>query len=190
MEITDDLLDQLEALRIKRVNDIVEKGVDFDLLGSEKTIRGIYDSKESTVTVSAFTPIRPGITIKSSKTGELYIAAISHKAGIDVAEVLPILGELEIMSVKSGSYHRSASIPVVSRKSESIGIPAHCTIPTGTVVRHSGQLMTVCSVKRDGAVSKLTLTPVPEQPKAPGLKYVQPPASSGPSTKGFATLRS
>lgn len=190
MEITDDLLDQLEALKTKRIQDIADNGIDFDLFGSEKTIKGIYDRQASTVTVSASTPIRPGITIKSSKTGELYLAAISHKAGVDVAEVLPVLGELEVMAVKSGSYHRSSSIPVVSRKSESIGIPAHCTIPSGTIVKHSGQLMSVTAAKRDGAVTLLKLSPVPAQPKAPGLKFAQPPASSGPITMGFRTLRS
>lgn len=190
MEITDDLLDQLEALKTKRISDIAEKGVDFDLLGSEKTIKGIYDTIASTVTVSASTPIRPGITIKSSKTGELYIAAISHKAGIDVAEVLPVLSEIQVMTVKNDGYMPAGSLPIVGYSADSINVPAHKTVAVGTVVQREGKLLRVSAVRRDGAVSKLTLMPVPEQPKAPGLKFVQPPEVRGPNIMGFATLRS
>lgn len=190
MKITEDILDALEELKTKRIAEISNNGIDFELFGSEKTLRGIYNDKASTVTLPASTPIRTGTTIKSSKTGELYVAAISHKAGIDVAEVLPVLGELEVMAVKSGSYHRSSSIPVVGRKSDTVSIPAYCSVPSSIIIKYAGQLMTVTAAKRDGAVTLLKLSPIPEQPKAPALKYQQPPTLRQPISTGFSSLRS
>lgn len=69
MQITEDFLDQLESLKLKRIEDINYNGIEFHIQGgTEATIKGCYDPDKSTVTFTSATVIRPGIVITSSKT--------------------------------------------------------------------------------------------------------------------------
>lgn len=187
MEINEDLLDQLESLKLKRIEDINYNGIEFHIQGgTEATIKGLFDQEKSTVTFTATTPVHSGIIINSTKTGNLYIAELERKAGITVASVLPVLREIETMTqTKTGAWTVSGSVMIVGFNPDSIAVPAHKTLPTGSVLRHNGQLLSVTSVRRDGAVTHLRLAPLPEPQKAPGLKYSKPPEFRQTPTTDF-----
>lgn len=161
--ITEDLLDQLYSLQQKRLADIHNNGELYHLNGMESTRRGLYDQQKSTVTFPAGVQFPTG-GILEGKTGALYIAAISHKAGVSVAEVLPVLGELDTMTAKGEGFIRSGSLPILSRANGTLAVPAYGAPQTGSVIKHAGQLLRVVSVCRSGAVTLLKLATLPPAP--------------------------
>lgn len=174
MIISEEMLDALHALQTKRISDIHATGERFHLNGMESTHQGLYDQQKSTVTFPAGVQFPTG-GILEGKSGALYIAAISHKAGISVAEVLPVLGELDTMTAKGEGFSKAGSLPILSRINGGLGVPANRAPLTGTVIKHGGQLLRVVSVCRSGAVTLLklaTLPPAPvlEQKTAAGLR--------------------
>lgn len=174
--INEDLLDQLHALQQKRLAEIHNNGELYHLDGMESTYRGLYDQQKSTVTFAAGVQFPTG-GILEGKSGALYIAAISHKAGISVAEVLPVLGQLDTMTAKGEAFARTGSLPILSRANCELGVPAYGAPLPGSVIKHGGVLLEVVSVRRNAAaaVSLLKLAtlpppPVLEQKTAAGLR--------------------
>lgn len=169
--ITEDMLDQLHALQQKRLNDIADNGQDFHLQNSNKTLTGLHDPAKGTVTFPAGTVLQSGNIIEG-KSGALYVAGLKTKAGIIVADVAPIIGELETMAAQAGgSYKRAGSVPVLSRGPGEIGTPCWGAPSIGSVVKSSGQLLRVAGVRRDGAVTVLQVQPLPAEkslPQRPG----------------------
>jgi hypothetical protein len=172
--VNEDLLDQLADLQRKRLTDIYDNGERFHLNGMEATLQGLHDNQKGTVTFAAGVNLPTG-GILAGKSGALYIAAITHKAGVSVADVLPILGEIDVMTTKGQGYSRSGSLPILSRSNGELGVPAYGAPLTGSVVKHGGQLLKVVSVCRSGATTLLKLAtlpppPVLEQKTAAGLR--------------------
>lgn len=164
--ITEDMLDALHDLQQKRLNDIHEHGQDFHLTTSEKSMKGLHDPAKGTVTFPAGTVLQSGNIIEG-KSGALYIAGLTSKAGVLVAEVLPILGELETMAAKSGSFTRAGSVPVLSRGPGEIGTPCWGAPSIGSVVKSGGMLLRVAGVRRNGPVTVLQVQPLPAEKSLP-----------------------
>lgn len=161
-------LDQLAELQAKRLNEINVNGLTFNLNGSEKSFRGLSDSA-NTIIFPPATPIHSGCTL-DSKTGSYYVASVQGKAGFVQALTLPIVGSIDTMSVKNGSYLRSGSMPILSRSADGVGVPAFGAPATGSTIKHNGQLLTVTSIRRDGPISVLRVQPVQEK-SLPAQKY-------------------
>jgi len=161
-------LDQLAELQAKRLHEVNTNGHSFTLSGSEKSCTGLFDSA-STIIFPAGTPIQSGCTI-DSKAGSYYVAAVQGKAGFMHALALPIIGNLETMSAKNGSFMRSGSMPILSRSADGVGVPAFGAPATGSTIKCNGQLLTVTSIRRDGPMSILRLQPVAVK-SLPAQKY-------------------
>lgn len=175
MNITEDMLDQLEALKVKRIKDIATNGTEFSIPGSVHTIKGLYDRSKNTITVPATNSIRPGITIKAPGAGELYISDIQAKAGVNVLDVLPVKGELTVFT-KHGEYFQPAgTIHVIDCKSSELGIPAGHCVPTGTVISYKGLRLTVEGTRKQGGVLYLSVEEAPGALAQRELKHVKLP---------------
>jgi len=161
-------LDQLAELQAKRLNEINTNGHTFTLNGSETSFKGLFDSA-STIIFPVGMAIHSGCTIES-KAGSYYVAAVTGKAGFLHALALPIIGTLDTMSAKNGSYLRSGSMPILTRSSDGLGVPAYGAPATGSTIKSGGQLLTVTSIRRDGPISVLRLQPVAVK-SLPAQKY-------------------
>lgn len=186
--INEDLLDQLDALRCKRLADIATNGEPFHCNHAERSIRGLHDQQKSTVTFPAGVQFAAG-SILEGKGGALYIAGTTSKAGIVVADVLPVIGEFETMTAKAGSYTKSGSVPVLSRSNVGLGVPAWLAPSIGSVIKTGGTMLKVVGLRRDGAVTLLQLASLPaekiiEQKTAGGYRggfdTSAPPKMTGP----------
>lgn len=173
MHISEDTLDQLHQLQQKRLHDITTKGEDFHIQNSEKTLRAIYDRQKSTITFSTGEPVHTGLNL-GHKNGSVYVTSFTQKAGVVVADVLPILGTIETMTTKSGNYTCSGFLPVLKRAVGEIGVPAFGAPPAGSTIRSAGELLTITSVRRDGPVSILRVQPVPPVKSAPAPRIAEP----------------
>lgn len=161
-------LDQLAELQAKRLNEINTNGHTFTLNGSETTFKGLFDSA-STIIFPTGAAIHSGCTI-DSKSGSFYLGAVQGKAGFMHALALPIIGTIETMSAKNGSFMRSGSMPILSRSADGVGVPAFGAPATGSTIKCNGQLLTVTSIRRDGPMSILKVQPV-QVKSLPAQKY-------------------
>lgn len=165
MSITEKDLDALHQLTQKRIAEIYEHGTDFRLAYSEHTYKGILAPDEKSIRFESRAPLQCGQTYEA-KSGQFYVLAIASKAGMSVADVLPIIGNAVVYrkhlvqhpnpgTASQVHLMQDGGFPVLKFDGSEITAPRHAASAVGKVIKTASSTLEVVSARFAGCTAIL-----------------------------------
>jgi len=193
--ITEDSLDQLHDLTRKRAANIFETGTDLRLENSEKHYKGIIADDRQSIKFEQRAPIQCGQTYES-KGCQFFVTGLTSKAGMQVADVAPVVGTAAIFrkhlaqNPTNSVVHlqpEGLNLPILKREGNEITVPRHGASAAGKVIKTAGMDLEVINARIAGPLAVLTVRNYqPETRSLPNRKHQHAPmASVAPARYAF-----
>jgi hypothetical protein len=163
-ELTD--LDKFRTLIAERRKTIADKGSECRLQNSERKFPGIIQYNAGTyaddLTCSDEIAIPTGAIIEATGKGSYLVVSISKKNGFQVAQLLPVIGQLDLMAQRGGNYQKSGTVPIIKPTihRDQLAVPLNQCPATGAVIRYNGKLYKIADNSRTSTCAYLELVPL------------------------------
>jgi hypothetical protein len=194
MSIATDL-DALYLHQRKRIAEINEKGINFQIIGGKiDTFHKGIVRDSATIHLHPSTPLLPGTIIKSESGIEYIVRSATLKAGRVEADVVTVNAHVDIL--KPGepmfnavtkqskvNYWPSAVNVPCRRKGDEIAVSSSQAPRPGFIVKMNSSFYEVQNVLNCGAISYVWIAPVPE----PGSRKTAPPTRYGSNIEFVTT---
>lgn len=195
MNMTEDSLDALHQLSVKRINEILETGADLRLENSDKHYKGIISDDRKSIKFESRAPLQCGQTYES-KGCQFYVIGLTSKAGMQVADVAPVVGSAAIFrkhlaqNPTNSVVHlqpEGLHLPILKREGNEITVPRHGASAAGKVISTLGMDLEVINARIAGPLAVLTVRNYqPESRSLPQRTYQHAPmASVAPARYAF-----
>ncbi|HCE68366.1 MAG: hypothetical protein A2X82_06940 [Geobacteraceae bacterium GWC2_55_20] len=195
MNMTEDTLDQLHQLSVKRISEILETGADLRLENSDKHYKGIIADDRNSIKFESRAPLQCG-QIYESKGCQYFVTGITSKAGMQVADVAPVVGTAAIFRkhlaqnpTNSVTHLRpeGLNLPILKREGNEITVPRFGAAAAGKVLKTAGMDLEVINARIAGPLAVLTVRNYqPESRSLPNRTYQHAPmASVAPARYAF-----